>query len=68
MLIKCYTREIQPLKCTENNFTRLEPMTAAGVSLKGPFHPGVQKIPTDISLVSVLLGTGTTMLVHITTE
>lgn len=43
-------------------------MTAAGLSLKGPFHPGVQKIPTDISLASVLLGTGTTMLVHITTE
>lgn len=43
-------------------------MTAAVISLKGPFHPGAQKIPTDISLASVLSGTGTTVLVRFTGE
>lgn len=67
MLIKCYTRKIQPVKYTESSFTN-EPITAAVISLKRPFHSGVQKIPTDISLAIVLSDTGTTMLVHITID
>lgn len=68
MLTKCYVRKIQPVKCTESICTCLEPMAIAVVWLKGPFCPGIRKIPTDISLASVLSDAGTTMLVPITAE
>ena len=43
-------------------------MTAAVISLKGPFYSELKKIPTDISLASVLSGKNTTVQVHITIE
>lgn len=47
--IKHSTRELRPVKYTESNFTCFEPMAAPVISLRGPFHSGVQKILADIS-------------------